>query len=225
MTATEVRQVNAATIGGDHLPLRDKVAAELRRRIIEGDYPPGHRLTEGRLADDFGVSRNPVREAIRVLEREGFLIALPRRGAVVASISAGDVRDIFEIRMSLEVLTARLAAQRVDPAGAAMLAELVAKASVASSAAELSGLNTAFHTEICRMSGNALLVGMMETLHDRIQWIYHQTAVERAPDSWTEHEAMAAAICAGDAEAAAAAAHSHVRAARQAAIAITGDTD
>jgi DNA-binding GntR family transcriptional regulator len=217
--------MNAATIGADHLPLRDKVVAELRRRIIEGDYAPGHRLTEGRLADDFGVSRNPVREAIRVLEREGFLIALPRRGAVVASISASDVRDIFEIRMSLEVLTARLAAQRVDPAGAAMLGELVAKASVASSAAELAALNTAFHTEICRMSGNALLVGIMETLHDRIQWIYHQTAVERAPGSWTEHEAMAAAICAGDADAAAAAADSHVRAARQAALALTGDAD
>ena len=217
--------MSAATIGGDHLPLRDKVVAELRRRIIECDYAPGHRLTEGRLADDFGVSRNPVREAIRVLEREGFLIALPRRGAVVASISAKDVRDIFEIRMSLEVLTARLAAQRVDPAGAAMLGELVAKASVASSAAELAALNTAFHNEICRMSGNALLIGMMETLHDRIQWIYRQTAVERAPDSWTEHEAMATAICAGDAEAAADAAHTHVLAARQAAIAMTGDAD
>ena len=225
MTATEVQQVSAATIGGDHLPLRDKVVAELRRRIIECDYAPGHRLTEGRLADDFGVSRNPVREAIRVLEREGFLIALPRRGAVVASISAKDVRDIFEIRMSLEVLTARLAAQRVDPAGAAMLGELVAKASVASSAAELAALNTAFHNEICRMSGNALLIGMMETLHDRIQWIYRQTAVERAPDSWTEHKAMATAICAGDAEAAADAAHTHVLAARQAAIAMTGDAD
>ena len=225
MTATEVQQVSAATIGGDHLPLRDKVVAELRRRIIECDYAPGHRLTEGRLADDFGVSRNPVREAIRVLEREGFLIALPRRGAVVASISAKDVRDIFEIRMSLEVLTAQLAAQRVDPAGAAMLGELVAKASVASSAAELAALNTAFHNEICRMSGNALLIGMMETLHDRIQWIYRQTAVERAPDSWTEHKAMATAICAGDAEAAADAAHTHVLAARQAAMAMTGDAD
>ena len=75
------------TIGMNHLPLRDKVVEELRRRIIDCDYAPGHRLTEDRLADDFGVSRNPVREAIRVLEREGFLVALPRRGAVVASVS------------------------------------------------------------------------------------------------------------------------------------------
>jgi DNA-binding GntR family transcriptional regulator len=215
--------LGASTIGGDHLPLRDKVAAELRRRIIECDYPPGHRLTEGRLADDFGVSRNPVREAMRVLESEGFLVTVPRRGAVVASISAKDVNDIFEIRFSLEVLTARLAAQRVDPAGAAMLEEIVAKAAVAASADELATLNAAFHAEIGRMSGNALLSAMMETLRDRIRWIYRQTAVERAPSSWAEHEALAAAIRAGNADAAAQAAHSHVEAARQAAITLIGD--
>ncbi len=69
---------STATIGAEHRPLRDKVVEELRRRIIDCDYAPGHRLTEDRLADDFGVSRNPVREAIRVLEREGFLVARPR---------------------------------------------------------------------------------------------------------------------------------------------------
>lgn len=217
--------MSAATIGGGHQILRDKVVAELRRRIIECDYPPGHRLTEDRLADDFGVSRNPVREAIRVLEREGFLVALPRRGAVVASISEQDVEDIFEIRLSLEVLTARLAAQRVDAAGAAMLEELTAKAAVATTAAELASLNTAFHTEISRISGNALLVSIMETLHDRIQWVYRQTAVERAPSSWHEHQAMAAAICAGDTDAAARAAETHVMEARQAALALAGDGD
>lgn len=214
--------MSTATIGADHRPLRDKVAAELRRRIIECDYAPGHRLTEVRLADDFGVSRNPVREAIRVLESEGFLIALPRRGAVVASISAKDIEDVFDVRLSLEVLTARLAAQRVDAAGAAMLEELVVKASAASTVADLAALNTAFHEEICRMTDNRLLVGMMESLHDRIQWIYRQTALERAPDSWTEHEAIASAICDGDAEAAAQAAQAHVLAARRTALATTG---
>src|SRR5215471_20361542 len=115
-----------ATIGANHRPLRDKVVDELRRRIIECDYAPGHRLTEDRLADDFGVSRNPVREAIRVLEREGFLIAHPRRGAVVASVSAQDVENLFEVRLSLEVLAAQLAAQRIDAAGPAVLTGLIA---------------------------------------------------------------------------------------------------
>jgi len=206
------------TIGADHRPLRDKVVAELRRRIIECDYEPGHRLTEDRLADDFGVSRNPVREAIRVLEREGFLVAHPRRGAVVASISLQDIENVFDVRLSLEVLAAQLAAQRIDPAGAAVLHRIIADANAASTVSELATLNSAFHGEICRLSGNTLLVGILDSLHDRLQWIYRQSAVRRAPDSWTEHEALAVAISAGDEEAAAHAAHTHVWAARQTAL-------
>jgi DNA-binding GntR family transcriptional regulator len=213
----------AVSIGADHRPLRDKVVDELRRRIIEHDYAPGHRLTEDRLADDFGVSRNPVREAIRVLEKEGFLVALPRRGAVVASISAQDVENVFDVRLSLEVLAAQLAAQRIDAAGAAALHALVAAANAASTVSELATLNSAFHGEICRLSGNALLIGILDSLHDRLQWIYRQSAVRRATDSWTEHEALAVAICAGDAEAAAHAAHTHVWAARHTALNLVTD--
>ncbi|MGH3680478.1 MAG: GntR family transcriptional regulator, partial [Natronosporangium sp.] len=76
---------DAGTIGEGHRPLRDKVVEELRRRIVNGGYAPGDRLTEDRLAEAFGVSRNPVREAIRVLEAEGFVVAQPRRSAVVAT--------------------------------------------------------------------------------------------------------------------------------------------
>jgi DNA-binding GntR family transcriptional regulator len=207
-----------ATIGAEHRPLRDKVVDELRRRIIECDYAPGHRLTEDRLADDFGVSRNPVREAIRVLEREGFLIAQPRRGAVVASISAQDVENLFEVRLSLEVLAAQLAAQRIDPDGEKVLRGLIIDAAASSTVSELAALNSAFHGEICRLSSNALLIGIMDSLRDKLQWIYRQSAVERAPHSWLEHEALATAIFAGDAEAAAHAAHTHVVAAREAAV-------
>jgi DNA-binding GntR family transcriptional regulator len=221
MATADGRADRVTTIGEDHRPLRDKVVAELRRRIIECDYAPGHRLTEERLADDFGVSRNPVREAIRVLEREGFLVAVPRRGAVVASISASDVDDIFDVRLSLEVLAAQLAAQRIGREDTAGLDRLVVAADTAMTVADLTALNTAFHAEVCRLSGNSLLSGMMESLHDRLQWIYRQSAVDRAPHSWAEHEALAAAIRAGDVEAAVHAAHTHVLAAREAALAIT----
>ena len=210
-----------ATIGGNHRPLRDQVADELRRRIIECDYAPGHRLTEDRLASDFGVSRNPVREAIRVLEREGFLIALPRRGAVVASVSAQDVENLFDVRLSLEVRAAQLAAERIDGAGRAALEALIAKAGRARSVADLAALNTAFHAEICRLSGNSLLASIMESLHDRLQWIYRQSVEVRAPHSWTEHQALAVAICAGDPDAAAHAARTHVLAARRSALNLT----
>jgi DNA-binding GntR family transcriptional regulator len=209
-----------ATIGASHRPLRDKVVDELRRRIIDGAYQAGDRLTEERLADDFGVSRNPVREAIRVLEGEGFLTAHPRRGAVVASISAKDVEDLFDVRLSLEVLAARLAAERAGSAGAARLDELLAEARGAASVRNLATLNTSFHAAICALSGNALLAGIMESLHGRLQRVYRQSAAERAPHSLAEHERLAAAIRAGDGDAAAEAARVHVLAARRTALAI-----
>jgi DNA-binding GntR family transcriptional regulator len=205
-------------IGTAHRPLRDKVVDELRRRIIDGVYEPGDRLTEERLADDFGVSRNPVREAIRVLEAEGFLHAQPRRGAVVASLSVRDVEDLFDVRLSLETLAATLAAERAGTSGAA-LEKLLARAKTTKRTADLAALNTRFHSEICALAGNALLTGLMESLHGRLQWVYGQSLETRAADSWAEHRELADAILAGDAEAAGRAARAHVLAARTSALA------
>jgi len=209
-----------ATIGAGHRPLRDKVVDELRRRIIDGVYEPGDRLTEERLADDFGVSRNPVREAIRVLEAEGFLVAQPRRGAMVARLTVQDLVDLFDVRLSLEVLAARLAAERAGAEGVAVLDGLVARARTARRGADLAVLNTRFHAAICELSGNGLLAGIMDSLHGRLQWVYRRSAEARARYSLAEHEDLAAAIRAGDVEAAAAAARRHVLAARGTALAL-----
>lgn len=217
--------VETTTIGDKHLPLRDKVVAELRRRIIDGFYAPGDRLTEDRLADTFGVSRNPVREAIRMLEAEGFLVAVPRRGATVARVSPRDTADLFDVRLALEELAARRAAERAEADEVAALDELLAAARVAMADGrldDLAELNTRFHAMICTISGNALLRGLMESLHGRLQWVYRQTAERRAPSSWTEHEALVAAIRAGDVDGAGEAARLHVRQARMAAL---GDTE
>jgi DNA-binding GntR family transcriptional regulator len=140
---------------------------------------------------------------------------------VVASVSAQDVENLFDVRLSLEVRAAQLAAERIDAAGRAALEALIAKADRARSVADLAALNTAFHAEICRLSGNSLLASIMESLHDRLQWIYRQSVEVRAPHSWTEHQALAVAICAGDPEAAAHAAHTHVLAARRSALNLT----
>jgi DNA-binding GntR family transcriptional regulator len=210
--------VETATIGASHRPLRDKVVDELRRRIIDGAYGPGHRLTEERLADDFGVSRNPVREAIRVLEAEGFLIALPRRGAVVASMTVQDVKNLFDVRLSLEVLAARLAAERAGDDGAAMLNRLLAQAGATRGGADLAALNTRFHATVGALAGNTLLTGIMDSLHGRLQWVYRQSVDQRAAASWSEHEAIAVAIRSGDVRAAGAAARTHVLAARKTAL-------
>src|SRR3569833_1070557 len=96
------------TLGAQHLPLRDVVTAELRRLILQGELLPGERLVEDRLAERLGVSRNPVREAIRVLAAEGFVEVTPRRGAAVSRLSPEEAEELFDVRMALEGLSARL---------------------------------------------------------------------------------------------------------------------
>lgn len=98
----------------EYKPLRDVVFENLREAILEGRLKPGQRLMEVQLAEQLGVSRTPVREAIRKLELEGLVIMLPRKGAYVANMSLKDVIDVLEIRSSLEGLAASLAAQRMN---------------------------------------------------------------------------------------------------------------
>lgn len=85
-------------------PLRELVCETIRQAIVDGVFSPGERLMEIQLADEMGVSRTPVREAIRKLELEGFVVMIPRRGTYVADISIKDINEVYEIRTSLEVL-------------------------------------------------------------------------------------------------------------------------
>ena len=96
-------------------PLRDVVSEALRQAIKEGILKPGERLMEIQLADELGVSRTPIRGAIRKLDLEGFVVMIPRRGTYVADISLKDVVQVFEIRSALEELAAGLAAERITP--------------------------------------------------------------------------------------------------------------
>ena len=94
-------------------PLREVVFDSLREAIINGTLRPGERMMEIQMAEELGVSRTPVREAIRKLELEGFVVMLPRKGAYVAGISLKDIADVFEVRASLEALASGLAAERI----------------------------------------------------------------------------------------------------------------
>lgn len=96
-------------------PLRKVVSESLRKAIKDGVLKPGERLMEIQLADELGVSRTPIREAIRKLELEGFVVMVPRRGTYVADISLKDIAQVFEIRSALEELSAGLAAERITP--------------------------------------------------------------------------------------------------------------
>ncbi len=210
------------TIGGRHLGLRDQVLAEIRQRIVDGEYLPGQRLTEDRLAEDFGVSRNPVREALRVVEAEGFVTMAPRRGAVVATPDPEAIGDLFAVRASLEATAARIAAERATPDDIAELRELLDAARVATDEgdfARVAQLNNAFHARVTSVTGNRWLASISSALYMHVQWIFRLGAADRAPHSWMEHIRIVDAIERGNPDEAEAESRQHLVAAARAAVA------
>ena len=97
----------------EYLPLRDVVFKTLRQAILKGELEPGERLMEIQLAERLGVSRTPIREAIRKLELEGLVIMIPRKGAEVADITEKSLRDVLEVRKALEELAVQLACEKI----------------------------------------------------------------------------------------------------------------
>ena len=205
------------TIGTAHQPLRSLVRDEVRRLVITGELAPGTRIVEDRLAERLGVSRNPVREALQALAGEGFVELLPRRGAVVAQLSAEEAEDLFDVRGALEPLAARLAARRADPQGVHRLRSVLALARQATDDGDLDLLaeyNTDFHSLVVELSGNDYLGLLVSPMARRVQWVFRTSAATRAPHSWTEHEELLQAIASGDEDYAEAVARAHVAAAR-----------
>jgi DNA-binding GntR family transcriptional regulator len=219
-SAVSPTPLSAAKLGERHVSLRDQVLEALRERIVSGGYAPGERLTEERLAEDFGVSRNPIREALRVVEAEGFVHSVPRRGVVVATPDRSSTREMFHVRHELEGFAARLAAQLATPEEVAGLHELLHQAREATGRGDLAAvaaLNSAFHQRVVELSHNRWLAALYAPLNRHVQWVFRLSAAHRAPHSWTEHLRIVEAIEAGDPVAAERAASEHVDAAAVAA--------
>ncbi|MFE7447513.1 GntR family transcriptional regulator [Streptomyces chartreusis] len=179
--------------------IRERVLATLRQDIIAGRLLPGDRLVERELADRFGVSRVPVREAIRALVAEGFVHFETPRRTVVRRLSPGDVKELFELREALEVYAAGLAASRATPEDLADLRELLraaASATEAGDAEKITDVNTRFHDRILAMAGNSLLTSVMEPVDGRLRWLTRQN--EEWPQLLTEHQDLYEAIASGD---------------------------
>jgi DNA-binding GntR family transcriptional regulator len=104
--------------------LRERIAEGIRNAIVNGTIPAGSRVAEPDLAERFGISRTPVREALRQLESEGFIIVVPRKGAIVASLSAKDISDFYDLKMVLEGYAARLATRALTDADIDRMAEV-----------------------------------------------------------------------------------------------------
>jgi DNA-binding GntR family transcriptional regulator len=178
--------------------------AQIRAMILEQEMPPGTRLSQLELADQLGISRTPVREALRRLAGEGLVDALPQRGFRVADLGLEAVMRRLEVRMLLEPAVARLAAARRQPADLVALREAMALEAAAHAAHAIHDASRLFHMNLARATHNAAIVSTLDSL-----WIVEvgrRLLARRAGAAdWrdtdiSEHQAILDAVEAGDGE-------------------------
>ena len=155
----------------EYLPLRDVVFNTLRRAILKGELEPGERLMEIALANKLGVSRTPIREAIRKLELEGLVVMIPRKGAEVARITEKDLRDVLEVRTSLEKLAIELACDRItedDIYDLKLACKNFEESFGKDALTTIAEKDVAFHDIIFRSTKNARLIQILNNLREQM---------------------------------------------------------
>lgn len=199
--------------------MREKIYKRLEELIIFGVFEPGHHLVETDIASQLGVSRIPVREALQVLHREGWVDLRPELGAFVHQPTVEEVENTFSIASLLEVESARLAATNAtDESDKALRAVVLSgkKALIGGDENELVELNSQFHSTVSRIGGNFVLESLIASLDKRIRWYFAPVARLRGPESWREHQVIADAIVARDPERVSAAMREHIELTREA---------
>jgi DNA-binding GntR family transcriptional regulator len=199
----------------NYKPLRELVFESLREAIISGMLRPSERLMEIQLAEEMGVSRTPVREAIRKLELEGLVVMIPRKGAYVAGMSIKDIADVFEIRGALEGLAAELASERATDEELEVMERYLVKISEEIESGDLSKVvetDTDFHTLIYEASRNARLSQIINNLREQIQR-FRTTSLSfpgRMKVALEEHRKIVEALSSRDGELARKLAQEHI---------------
>ena len=191
----------------------------IRARITAGEFPPGFRLKERDLSAELGISRIPIREAVRDLSTEGFVTLSPRRGAVVTRLMTEDLDDIFEVRMALEVTECVLAAKRATDEDVERMRACVRAANGAMRRHDreaTDAANVEFHSVLLEMGHNPVLAQVLEPLRNRLQWLLRQNV--DVSDICREHEEIAEAIASRDVERVRELAKVHVETSRQVAM-------
>ncbi|HZQ00969.1 MAG TPA: GntR family transcriptional regulator [Reyranella sp.] len=189
------------------------VSDRIRGQILDGRLRPGERLVEDRLSAELGVSRMPVREALRELSAEGLVRIERHRGASVTEVTPKMVAELVEVRALLEGLNARLAAQRHDPEIVRQLGEVLKRGNAAAesgAADQLARLNAEFHELLAEASRNSVLSEVMRGLRERTSLAFAINGRNRAREDWQEHAGVVAAVIAGDGDLAALLATRHV---------------
>lgn len=199
----------------EYLPLREVVFNTLRDDILRGELEPGERLMEIHLAEKLGVSRTPVREAIRKLELEGLVKMIPRRGAVVASITISDLEDVLEVRKVLEQLTVKLACEKITDEEIALLKkhhEEFAKAINTNDLTSLAEKDVSFHDVIYNASRNNRLIQILNNLREQMYRYRLEYIKDRQKRKLlvSEHEKILNAVMNRDSTTAEAAIDAHI---------------
>jgi DNA-binding GntR family transcriptional regulator len=188
---------------GRHAALSTSVLRTLKKRIVAWEYPPDYRLVEERLCAEFGVSRSPVREALRVLASSGFLNKLPNRGYAVRQLKVRDAEELYEVRLALELYVVEYLAAGGAPA--AMTGELRRTWSSLLRGAhrkseELAVLDASFHETLARATNNKVLVAYLQAINERLL-VFRMIDFEmpdRARGTCEQHLQILERIVAGD---------------------------
>lgn len=201
-------------------PLREAVCESLRKAIRSGILAPGERLMEVQLAEELGISRTPIREAIRKLEQEGYVIMLPRRGTYVSSVSVHDVQEIFEIRSALESLSIGLAARRIENEELEQLQKLLTLIEGYIDTNDIDNIvktDIEFHNLLYTVSRNERLGVIINNLKEQLARFrkLSMSYPGRLKDTLEEHREMVEAVANGDVEAARDAAERHMERAEE----------
>jgi DNA-binding GntR family transcriptional regulator len=179
--------------------LAEVVTRNIRRDIIAGRFRQGQRIPELHLAERYGVSRNPVREAMRRLEAEGFVTISPNRGATVAILDLAEANDLLETRLAIESLVVRQAAWRCTWEDVEAMRAIIAEGAKALRSKDfrtLAELNTRFHARLAQASDNRIAQGLVDQLRDKTTWVYSTKVTNnaRASTSWREHADLVDAL-------------------------------
>lgn len=200
------------------VPLRESVYNAILDMIVNGELRPGQHLVENELAVSLGVSRQPVREALQWLNKDGWVDLRPGLGAFVHSPTTEEADQLLVVRGLLETESARLAAQHASPDGVEGLRALCRRGTAAVEADDVPAVvaaNAELHAAITRLSGNNVLVELIAQVDRRVRWYYTPVARHRGAQSWEEHAVLIQAIADGDSERAADAMRRHTELTRQ----------
>lgn len=197
------------------LPLRDLVFHTLRKAILTGELKPGERLMEIHLADKLGVSRTPIREAIRKLELEGLVTMVPRKGAMVAEISEAGLKDVLEVRRDLDAFCAELASIRITNEAKEELKKACEAFEDAVKSGDVSVIAKAdvnFHDIIIRATANDRLITLINNLAEQIYRYRYEYIKDTSRHEMLmkEHRVLLDAILKGDSKAAREASTVHI---------------